>query len=101
MRISDWSSDVCSSDLGEGGELADLIEQRPGGREAGAGKPAGLEQIGGRHRAATGGEAGLRERAEDDVGERGEAVQDERERDPKSTRLNSSPECASRMPSSA
>src|SRR3546814_19725027 len=80
MRISDWSSDVCSSDLGEGGELADLIEQRPGGREAGAGKPAGLEQIGGRHRAATGGEAGLRERAEDDVGERGEAVQDERER---------------------
>src|SRR3546814_1991252 len=98
MRISDWSSDVCSSDLGEGGELADLIEQRPGGREAGAGKPAGLEQIGGRHRAATGGEAGLRERAEDDVGERGEAVQDERERadiehfpeDRKSTRLNSS-----------
>src|SRR3546814_9104123 len=31
-------------EAGEGGELADLIEQRPGGREAGAGKPARSEE---------------------------------------------------------
>src|SRR3546814_1439279 len=33
MRISDWSSDVCSSDLEEGGdELADLIDSGAEGR---------------------------------------------------------------------
>src|SRR3546814_3321625 len=43
MRISDWSSDVCSSDLDDG-----LIEtrRRPPGQPIGAGdrgKPAGIE----------------------------------------------------------
>src|SRR3546814_20074453 len=27
MRISDWSSDVCSSDLPEGGALAGIVEK--------------------------------------------------------------------------
>src|SRR3546814_19031376 len=87
--------------------LARLVKQRPCRREAGTGKPPGLEQVIGRKRAAAGGQAGLRERAEDDVGQRREAVQDEGEcadiedlaqepaddivlADRKSTRLNSS-----------
>src|SRR3546814_14251333 len=49
MRISDWSSDVCSSDRSE-------------------------------ERTPTCGKSRLRERAKDDVAERREAVQDERER---------------------
>jgi hypothetical protein len=57
-----------------------LLQQWPGGGEPRACKPPGLEQIGRGHAAATGSEAGLRERAEDDVGKRREAVQDERER---------------------
>src|SRR3546814_1439047 len=39
MRISDWSSDVCSSDLAcGGGEAACRCDRRPGGR--GPGTPA-------------------------------------------------------------
>src|SRR3546814_378164 len=30
MRISDWSSDVCSSDLGGGQQVADALELGPG-----------------------------------------------------------------------
>src|SRR3546814_11095132 len=29
MRISDWSSDVCSSDLTGGHEAAEVVEERP------------------------------------------------------------------------
>src|SRR3546814_12148355 len=36
MRISDWSSDVCSSDLGAGEPHA-LLRDPPGGRHAGRG----------------------------------------------------------------
>src|SRR3546814_17225409 len=53
MRISDWSSDVCSSDLGEGARLAlvavlrhPLVEQRDeGGGERALGEQA-AEDIG-------------------------------------------------------
>src|SRR3546814_6417613 len=123
MRISDWSSDVFSSELDhpsyqqhddgqevveEGREaeiLFDLLEQWPRGGEAGAGEPPGLQEISGGQRTPTCGKSRLRERAKDDVAERREAVQDERERtdvedladqsaehiiDRKSTRLNSS-----------
>ena len=60
-------------------QLADLLEQRPRRLEAGAGEPAGLQQIVGGDRAAAGGEPEPGERAEDDVGEGREAAQDERE----------------------
>src|SRR3546814_4229085 len=73
MRISDWSSDVCSSDLY-------LLQEWPGSGESRPREPSGLEEVGRRHAAATCGQAGLRERAEDDVGKHREAVQDERER---------------------
>src|SRR3546814_1418640 len=32
MRISDWSSDVCSSDLSLADRYAHLLHERPGGR---------------------------------------------------------------------
>src|SRR3546814_14745474 len=98
MRISDWSSDVFSSELDhpsyqqhddgqevveEGREaeiLFDLLEQWPRGGEAGAGEPPGLQEISGGQRTPTCGKSRLRERAKDDVAERREAVQDERER---------------------
>src|SRR3546814_20737023 len=31
MRISDWSSDVCSSDLGEGGRATEVVNARRSG----------------------------------------------------------------------
>src|SRR3546814_15722236 len=36
MRISDWSSDVCSSDLWPGGQGGGRGAQKHGGRESGA-----------------------------------------------------------------
>src|SRR3546814_17639960 len=55
MRISDWSSDVCSSDLGRSGQDARLLaqgraardQQRGTGRVPLAGRPLGL-CVGGR-----------------------------------------------------
>src|SRR3546814_2720688 len=38
LRISDWSSDVCSSDLGRGGAAVPR-RARPGGTEGGASVP--------------------------------------------------------------
>src|SRR3546814_1570315 len=52
----------------------------PRGGEAGAGEPPGLQEISGGQRTPTCGKSRLRERAKDDVAERREAVQDERER---------------------
>src|SRR3546814_7828955 len=92
MRISDWSSDVCSSDL----EQADLRrqrkhadEQRPPGREG-----DGDDKIGDRRR-------GHHPRPDETeavhhITDLGNLLGDR-----KSTRLNSSHSCASRMPSSA
>ncbi|KAK0358901.1 hypothetical protein LTR94_033462, partial [Friedmanniomyces endolithicus] len=50
--------------------LVDLLQQRPGGGEAGPGKAAGLQKIGSGDRPTACGQSGLRERAEDDVAER-------------------------------
>src|SRR3546814_20082923 len=98
MRISDWSSDVFSSELDhpsyqqhddgqevveEGREaeiLFDLLEQWPRGGEAGAGEPPGLQEISGGQRTPTCGKSRLRERAKEDAPERPEPVQDECER---------------------
>ena len=59
--------------------LACLVEQRPGRGEAGACQASGLEQVIGGEHAPTCGQACLRERAEDDVCQSGEAVEDEGE----------------------
>src|SRR3546814_3178191 len=126
VRISDWSSDVCSSDLHEPGkrsqfELDDrdeqlnreneegedhdhpgdqqhhdrdeiveegreaehlrcLVEQRPRCGEARPGEFTGLQEIVGGHAAAARGQPEPCERAEDDIGERREAAEDEGER---------------------
>src|SRR3546814_5542007 len=137
MRISDWSSDVCSSDLGQDGDLgvdvdaggvaglvrailrhahvadayaddpAAVVVQRFCGGEAGIDLDAqgfGLRRQPRAHRAEADDEvalvvhtrrhdrrlvaAGFREEPELVAGDR------------KSTRLNSSHQCASRMPSS-
>src|SRR3546814_18959485 len=39
MRISDWSSDVCSSDLLAAGHLVEAVDGAQQGRLAGAGEP--------------------------------------------------------------
>src|SRR3546814_19190054 len=46
MRISDWSSDVCSSDLQPAGEVASAISGRPLSRQS-AGRPE--QPVGVRH----------------------------------------------------
>src|SRR3546814_10281678 len=50
MRISDWSSDVCSSDLGAGGGLSRLLagkrRRRGGRRVAGVGRGSPGEALG-------------------------------------------------------
>src|SRR3546814_6536462 len=61
-------------------QLRDLLEQWPRRREARARQSTGLQEIGRGQRAAASCQAGLGERPEYDVGERREAVQDERER---------------------
>src|SRR3546814_5058309 len=62
---------ACVSD-----HLARLVEERPRCLEPGACKSAGLEQVIGAPRAAAGGAASLRERPENDVCARREAVQE-------------------------
>src|SRR3546814_6738967 len=100
MRISDWSSDVCSSDLEI---LADEQQFRPRIAKDEA-------DFGGRETAVDRCETGARARRPEKeripavmvFGQRRNAVsrRDVR-RDRKSTRLNSSHSCATRMPSSA
>src|SRR3546814_5089579 len=116
MRISDWSSDVCSSDLAEEGDV-------PFAREADAGDlafgPALAEAAGHEdavHRLEIGGEVvvGLEhlcvQPADVDLDPVRHAAVDQRlvealvgigqREDRKSTRLNSRHSCATRMPSS-
>src|SRR3546814_8821659 len=113
MRISDWSSDVCSSDLpggeaalDDGNALLHAVDTDPRGihRDARlvvvAAHPAGAEA----HLDPAAGEHVDRRQllGEDDrvlvvvVEDEGPDLQDR-----KRTRLNSSHSCASRMPSSA
>src|SRR3546814_21171926 len=61
-------------------QLRDLLEQWPRRREARARQSKGLPEIGRGQRAAASCQAGLGERPEYDVGERREAVQEERAR---------------------
>src|SRR3546814_2236025 len=104
MRISDWSSDVCSSDLLR--RCHQIIEREIAIRyriERIGGRPVETERGGGRRaidREARSGKRGGTQRAF--VGPRariGQAAANARE-DRKSTRLNSRPYCASRMPAS-
>src|SRR3546814_5714184 len=93
MRISDWSSDVCSSDLDEQHrdrqEIAEklrearhlryLIEQRVRGGEAGAGDRPGMQQIVGRYASAACRDAEAGEAAENNIGKGAEVADDEGE----------------------
>src|SRR3546814_2013499 len=101
MRISDWSSDVCSSDLADGKhvERARKLHHRVMGGER-------LELVGrGRKGKAGGGRClggeifGKARRGVEPRPHRSAALRQPTDR--KSTRLNSSHYCASRMPSSA
>src|SRR3546814_5181020 len=99
MRISDWSSDVCSSDLVDDmrGILQRLDRIAPIGCEFGAARQQSLTLVDVERREAR--------RAAGRLARIGIAVE---QFDPsfgtgdrKSTRLNSNPYCATRMPSSA
>src|SRR3546814_1305923 len=101
MRISDWSSDVCSSDLAIDAILGRL--DRPGDRDHPlivVEHPADVAIFG-----AIGGDAVAADEFDHHEGEgaRHAAVLQllDHAQDRKSTRLNASPYCASRMPSSA
>src|SRR3546814_8003440 len=108
MRISDWSSDVCSSDLppkrGRGAAAA-----TPDATASCIHQPAAVEP---QHAAAARGEvfvvghqhqggAGIGVHREQQLDHRLAGVGVEVAGDRKSTRLNSSHYCAARMPSSA
>src|SRR3546814_8825567 len=119
MRISDWSSDVCSSDLADRYAVhGDREWQRnvEMGVAAGRQRDAVAETVRDQpqHGQQQGGEVGFAPRPADALFEqrRSEQTDDQEQRAPpatgaeragdrKSTRLNSSHYCASRMPSSA
>src|SRR3546814_10518213 len=107
MRISDWSSDVCSSDL----KIAAAIDR---GDTAVAARDLPLDDPGARHeqkQADHCSDLPVAEQKASQVEARSEAKGDGQNHlfsilcpeapDRKSTRLNSSHSCASRMPSSA
>src|SRR3546814_4634559 len=115
MRISDWSSDVCSSDLGEEGlagaalvvvddgeVLLERALELPGRRHQRRCRPAVDEKDDGVVAVLAADVDPLVDAADPrlagflDAGRGADALQDR-----KSTRLNSSHYCASRMPSSA
>src|SRR3546814_4069329 len=105
MRISDWSSDVCSSDLKL--HIDQWIDQRPhpvehargvAQRRAGREKRADVRQVVERESLAEHERKMLVARTRDT--DRHHLLK-QRAADRKSTRLNSSHSCASRMPSSA
>src|SRR3546814_1715443 len=114
MRISDWSSDVCSSDLVEGRQVDVVGRQRV---EQELRQRRGLLQARVQARCAFAAHQGVRvlalgqeqeerlaaaTRAMESVLPRMRESTDSIARvDRKSTRLNSSHQCASRMPSSA
>src|SRR3546814_8754063 len=107
MRISDWSSDVCSSDPGDGhatrlghvrrGRLLLLVED-PRHLRPEVAQPLLLQYQARPHHPGTGPPAAEVVRGWLGTGEDAELP---RVQDRKSTRLNSSHYCASRMPSSA
>src|SRR3546814_3961014 len=116
MRISDWSSDVCSSDLAQARKAQlHVVADVAADVEAGVATdqvPAVLDVVGlgDLHVALDRATAG---RGQGELGdlvmaaalvldrELDALVRDRLDQDRKSTRLNSSHQCASRMPSSA
>src|SRR3546814_9217007 len=101
MRISDWSSDVCSSDL----PLEDLLHhvlgcciarQAPGKKAQKRLAKVAMQAVESQRFARLMKEVGASDRQRLD-----EYFTSIRQLDRKSTRLNSSHSCASRMPSSA
>src|SRR3546814_10698286 len=109
MRISDWSSDVCSSDLEsdvplEEVQVGDRLRVRPGEKV-----PVDGEVLEGEssidESMLTGEPMPVRKSAGDavigDTQKGSDALIIRAGKDRKSTRLNSSHSCASRMPSSA
>src|SRR3546814_3890835 len=117
MRISDWSSDVCSSDLGAGSLAAlfghgdECVQQRIGAARRtvypllaqSSAEPRTTGTLAGRVEHGGVGHAGpLDDRARGFQGHLGSVPASAAAAgDRKSTRLNSSHSCASRMPSSA
>src|SRR3546814_6424877 len=105
MRISDWSSDVCSSDL----RMHPALEIPVAGEHRADGEVLGLDgvvdRLGQRAGVADAGGAAIADEVEAERVEvvlqicRLEIVRDDLDR--KSTRLHSSHYCATRMPSSA
>src|SRR3546814_10749681 len=93
MRISDWSSDVCSSDLGD-----DVDRRDSGGR--GQGLWHRTPELRKRHSARSDAVRGRRHLSGWKRLSR-KAAGSRYDLDRKSTRLNSSHSCPSRMPSSA
>src|SRR3546814_3963272 len=98
MRISDWSSDVCSSDLALVG-VGIIARQRPApvaehAVEAGRALPILSAALAAQRRADT-------IFAEPQPGQAVGLIEAQAGLDRTSTRLNSSHYCASRMPSSA
>src|SRR3546814_4326796 len=118
MRISDWSSDVCSSDLhdaGQGGaadmvtgnqDAADVEVDLAGRQRAQAGLDIGhLDQFEvGRLAAQVLGAGIAFDRGDATAGEAGEALPEGRivacDRDPQRTRLNPHPSCETTNPTS-
>src|SRR3546814_1479514 len=108
MRISDWSSDVCSSDLDESEiAFAPLQRQRDDRRRCvpttGDALDVAHDHIGlvvatANHQPAR---AFRHETAQQQNAEAEQRADAEADTDRKSTRLNSSHSCATRMPSSA
>src|SRR3546814_1761856 len=108
MRISDWSSDVCSSDLDDlhcaeykrrealqrRVELRCRVHYAPNEKRRPDGRRDSIRMWRGSARK----NARQRKAAAD---HEGQARQSRQSKERKSTRLNSSPQCAPRMPSSA
>src|SRR3546814_4035308 len=107
MRISDWSSDVCSSDLVGVDARLGLVHRHDFRLEAET-KPGARDALLDREEAEQGADQQPRAESGDDLepplavalDARPEVEQGQHAADRKSTRLNSSHECAARMPSS-
>src|SRR3546814_8534715 len=98
MHISDWSSDVCSSDLSAMGHGAMAGDQSMTGMDMGS---MNMREFSKAPQVKRGpGVQTISPMPMDRTGEPGQGLEDVSQ-DRKSTRLNSSHECENRMPSSA
>src|SRR3546814_9495599 len=100
MRISDWSSDVCSSDLAATQEIANNVQQAASGTQQVTNNISGVTQAA----SETGGAVAQMQSSSGELAHQAEYLKVEVDKflqDRKSTSLNSSHKCATRMPSSA